>query len=94
MDKRHTLSRPRAVLLLLGTTALLMTASSAQAADTTPAAAAPAPDRLAPARVLIQQERWRDAIVLLQQLGDSGSAIEPLVAVIRPTRNGTPPPFG
>jgi tetratricopeptide (TPR) repeat protein len=46
----------------------------AQAADTTPAAATPASDKLANARALIQQERWRDAIAALKEVNDTGSA--------------------
>jgi tetratricopeptide (TPR) repeat protein len=45
----------------------------AAAADTAPPAAA-ADDRLAPARALIAQERWRDAIAALKEVNDSGSA--------------------
>ncbi len=44
------------------------------AADTTPAAATPASDKLANARALIQQERWRDAITALKEVNDSRSA--------------------
>jgi tetratricopeptide (TPR) repeat protein len=45
----------------------------ALAADETPAFA-PAADKLAPARALIAQGKWRDAIATLQQINDTGSA--------------------
>ncbi len=43
------------------------------AADTTPAAA-PAVDKLAPARALIAGGKWRDAIDVLQQVNETGDA--------------------
>jgi tetratricopeptide (TPR) repeat protein len=47
----------------------------AHAADTTPATATPAQaDKLAPARELIAQNRWRDAITALQAVADTHSA--------------------
>lgn len=67
-------ARPALLALSLATAAWLAAPAPAQAADTTPAATEAAPDRLAPARALIQQERWRDAIAALQQLNDTGSA--------------------
>lgn len=60
--------------LCLGATAFVLSPGTARAADFPSAAAEPAQDRLAPARALIQQERWRDAIAALQRLGDTGSA--------------------
>lgn len=45
---------------------------SAMAADSTPAA--PTADKLAPARALIADGKWRDAIEALKQVNDSGSA--------------------
>jgi tetratricopeptide (TPR) repeat protein len=68
------LRRSTLPLLLLGAAALGMAAPLARAADSAPAAAAPAQDKLGPARALIEQERWRDAIAALQQAGDSSSA--------------------
>lgn len=58
----------RALLL-----ALLATTLPLQAADTPEPAPAKA-DKLAPARALIAQARWRDAIAALQQVNDRGSA--------------------
>jgi tetratricopeptide (TPR) repeat protein len=72
-----TARRPLLCALALAAATLLAALPPAEAADTEPAAsAAPAPaqDKLAPARALIRQERWRDAIAALQQAGDSGSA--------------------
>jgi len=75
-DFKQALTLNRAVLaaLWLGASAWLLASGEARAADVTPAAHEPAQDRLAPARAFIQQERWRDAIAALQQLGDTGSA--------------------
>jgi tetratricopeptide (TPR) repeat protein len=54
----------------------LVALSPAQAADTAPSEPAPAAaaDKLAPARALIAQSRWRDAIAALQQVNDTRSA--------------------
>jgi Flp pilus assembly protein TadD len=60
--------------LLLSAAALSITPAPARAADTPPAATETAPDRLAGARELIRQERWRDAITALQQVADKASA--------------------
>jgi tetratricopeptide (TPR) repeat protein len=62
--------------LLLAGAALATTSLPALAVDTssTPAATAPSTDRLAPARALIEQGRWRDAIAALKEANDSGSA--------------------
>lgn len=61
--------RRLAALIILATAS----AMPALAADTTPAAS-PAADRLAPARALIADGKWRDAIEALKQVNDSGSA--------------------
>lgn len=64
-----TESRPMRRLVL----AAVLLAGAVQAADNPPAAA-PAPDRLAPARAQIQQQNWPAAIDLLRQVNDTGSA--------------------
>jgi tetratricopeptide (TPR) repeat protein len=74
-----TVSRPARALRALAAAAALSTLSGlgalpAAAADTTPAAATPAVDKLANARALIQQERWRDAIAALKEVNDTASA--------------------
>jgi Flp pilus assembly protein TadD len=68
----RTLSSLAASFFLCLLTALASTAP-ALAADNTPAAA-PAADQLAPARALIAEGRWRDAITALQAVADTGSA--------------------
>jgi tetratricopeptide (TPR) repeat protein len=65
--------RPALATLLLAAATLSVTALPARAADTTPAAE-PTADKLAPARALIAEGRWRDAITALQAVGDTGNA--------------------
>ena len=65
--------RPALSLLLFAAVTLQVTALPARAADTAPAAT-PAADKLAPARALIEQGRWRDAIAALKDANDTGSA--------------------
>jgi tetratricopeptide (TPR) repeat protein len=75
MKTRHSHLTTLATLLLAA--AALATASlPAHAVDTSssPPAAPAAADKLAPARALIDQGRWRDAIAALQQVNDTGSA--------------------
>ena len=63
------------LLASLGSAGLLAgLALPARAADTPTATAPAANSPLAPARALIQQGRWRDAIAALQQLNDTASA--------------------
>jgi tetratricopeptide (TPR) repeat protein len=67
-------ARPLAAALVLSAAGTLaLPASSARAADAPPSAAVPA-DKLAPARALIAEGKWRDAIASLQQINDTGSA--------------------
>ena len=61
-------------VLLLSATAWLVTALPVQAADSEPLVAEPAQEPLAVARQLIRQERWREAIANLRQLGATDSA--------------------
>ena len=63
-------------LVAVGATLAVTIPTTAHGADTTPSAAAePAKaDALAPARALIKEGRWRDAIAALQQVNDTGSA--------------------
>jgi Flp pilus assembly protein TadD len=62
------------VLCLLSTiTFAIAVTQPARAADTAPAAQ-PAADKLAPARALIAEGRWRDAIAALQQAPDTSNA--------------------
>jgi hypothetical protein len=65
--------RPRLATLTLAATVLLMTAWPAQAADT-PADTAATTDPLGPARALIAENRWRDAIGALKAVNDTRSA--------------------
>jgi tetratricopeptide (TPR) repeat protein len=60
--------------LLLASATLLIATTPARAADPAPTDYSPAQDRLDPARALIRQERWRDAITALQQVDDRASA--------------------
>lgn len=60
--------------LMLAAAALSVTALPARAADTPPPAAPAAADKLAPARALIAEGRWRDAIAALKEVNDTGSA--------------------
>jgi tetratricopeptide (TPR) repeat protein len=63
--------------LLLAVASLATAALPAHAVDTSSspsAAAAPAADKLAPARALIEQGRWRDAITTLKEVNDTASA--------------------
>lgn len=61
--------------LMLSAVALAATvALPARAADPVPSAAPAKADPLAPARALIAERRWRDAIAALQQVGDTSSA--------------------
>jgi Flp pilus assembly protein TadD len=69
----HRTLAQHAAPLLLAVLAATLTTLPTQAADTTPAAA-PAADTLAPARALIAEGRWRDAITALQAAADTGSA--------------------
>jgi tetratricopeptide (TPR) repeat protein len=59
--------------LALAAATWFVAVAPASAADTSPPPAS-APDPLGPARVLIEQGRWRDAIAALQSLNDTGSA--------------------
>jgi len=65
--------RPALATLMLAVATLSVTVLPARAADTPPPAAAAA-DKLAPARALIAEGRWRDAIGALKEVGDTGSA--------------------
>ena len=67
----RSISRPL-ILIVLFAAALLPLALPALAADTTPAA--PAVDKLAPARALLAEGKWRDAIEALKAVNDTGSA--------------------
>jgi tetratricopeptide (TPR) repeat protein len=66
--------RPALATLLLAAVTLSVTALPARAADTPPPAAPAAADKLAPARALIAEGRWRDAIAALKEVNDTGSA--------------------
>jgi tetratricopeptide (TPR) repeat protein len=66
-------SRRMLLALCLGASSLFAAPMAALAADPVPAAE-PARDKLAMARAMILQERWRDAIAALQQVGDTGNA--------------------
>jgi len=61
---------PATLLALLIATAAPLPAPAADTPEPAPAKA----DKLAPARALIAQARWRDAIAALQQVNDRGSA--------------------
>lgn len=68
----------RAVVLCLAALAALAAAATialpAHAADNPPSSTAAKVDQLTPARALIAERRWREAITTLQQLNDTGSA--------------------
>jgi tetratricopeptide (TPR) repeat protein len=73
-DPTRTRFRPFSALLLAAGLASLP-AVPAWAADTPEPAPRAAPaDRLAPARALIAQAKWREAIAALQRVNDSGNA--------------------
>lgn len=85
MTMTMTLTMPTAALRRLSFATLcaslsigaaLLASLPTRAADTPAPAvtATPAADRLAAARALIQQERWRDAIAALKEVNDTGSA--------------------
>ena len=60
--------------LLLPALVALVLAGPARAADTPTPAANAATSKLAPARALIQEGRWQDAIAALQQVNEPASA--------------------
>jgi tetratricopeptide (TPR) repeat protein len=66
--------RPTWTAIALALAVGLGAQTPALAADTPPPAAASATDPLTPARALIAEGRWRDAIAALQQVNDTKSA--------------------
>lgn len=66
--------RPALATLVLAAATLSVTVLPARAADTPPPAAPAVADKLAPARALIAEGRWRDAIAALKEVNDTGSA--------------------
>ena len=65
---------PLALSLALASAITMAVSPPARAADPVPAATPARSDTLAPARALIAEGRWRDAIAALQQVNDTGSA--------------------
>ncbi len=69
----RTFTRFAAPLFLSALTAITLPLP-AHAADNEPVAATARGDKLAPARALIAENRWRDAIAALQQVNDTRNA--------------------
>jgi tetratricopeptide (TPR) repeat protein len=69
----HATPLLRCVMAAITIAITFVITAPARAADTTPASEVTT-DKLAPARALIAEGRWRDAIGALQQVGDVGSA--------------------